>query len=88
MKQLLGKRILIEPKDPAITDSGIILETIATDRKQRPFEGTVVYVGDKVEGIAPGDHIHFVSMAGKEFPHEGKTYLLIQEQDVNGIYTS
>jgi co-chaperonin GroES (HSP10) len=88
MKQLLGKRILITTKDPAVTDSGIILESAATEHKQRPFEGTVDYVGDKVEDIQVGDHIHFNSIAGKEFPHDGKTYLLIHEQDVNGIYLS
>lgn len=89
MKQLLGQRLLIEPKDPAVTDSGILIELKDSQNKQRPFQGTVAFVGNKIEGdINPGDNIHFNQSAGKDFPLNGKTYLLIHEQDVNGIYLS
>ena len=94
MKALLGKRILIEPIDPAAkaikTEDGktvsLVLELEGAPMKKRPFEGIVKYVGVKVEDIEPGDHIHFNQAAGKDFPYDGKSYLLIHEQDVNGIY--
>jgi len=94
MKALLGKRILIEPIDPAskaiTTEDGktvsLVIELEGAPMKKRPFEGIVKYVGVQVEDITPGDHIHFNQAAGRDFPYEGQNLLLIHEQDVNGIY--
>ena len=86
MKQLLGKRVLVIPDDPTVTESGILLEHVNPSEKVRPFKGTVYLVGHKIEDVKVGDKIHFNKMIAKDFEHEGVKYLLVQEQDIDGIY--
>ena len=86
MKQLLGRRVLVVPEDPTITDTGIILEHVNPSQKVRPFKGKIALVGTKCEDVEVGDIIHFNKMTAKEFDHLGEKYLLVHEQDIDGIY--
>jgi co-chaperonin GroES (HSP10) len=89
MEQLIGKRVLLDPEDPTITESGIILEpSQKTWEEKRPEFGTVVYVGNKVEetAIKPGVRVHFNKMAAKRLEIESKMYILIREDDINGVF--
>lgn len=89
MKQLIGKRVLLDPEDPTITESGIILEaTQKTWEEKRPEYGTVIYVGNKVEeeSIKPGVRVHFNKMAAKRLEIDGKIHILLREEDINGVF--
>jgi len=89
MKQMIGKRVLLDPEDPTITESGIILEPTQKNwEEKRPEYGTVVYVGNKVEeeSIKPGVRVHFNKMGGKKLEIEGKMYVLLREDDINGVF--
>lgn len=88
MRVLLGKRIWIEPISAAITESGIILESVKREKfdKERPDKGIVKFIGDDItEPLSLGDKIQFNKMAGKEISYRGTSYLQIHEQDVQGV---
>lgn len=89
MKQLLGKKLMIDPEDPTITESGIILEATQKNwEEKRPEYGTIVYVGNKVEeeSLKPGVRVHFNKMAAKRIEIEGKTFVFLREDDINGFF--
>jgi co-chaperonin GroES (HSP10) len=89
MKQLIGKKVLLDPEDPTITESGIILEATQKNwEEKRPEYGTVLYVGSKVEeeSIKPGVRVHFNKMAAKRLDIDGKTCVLLREEDINGVF--
>lgn len=88
MQVLLGKRIWLEPISPAVTESGIILESVQLEKfdKARPEKGIIKFIGkDVTENLSIGDTVKFNKMAGKEIPYLGVTYLQIHEQDVEGV---
>jgi co-chaperonin GroES (HSP10) len=90
MKQLLGKRIWVEPISAAITESGIILESVKREKfdKERPDKGIIKFVGDEITSpIKLGDKIRFNKMAGKEITYRGMSYITLHEQDVEGVYS-
>jgi len=89
MELLIGKRVLLDPEDPTVTESGIILEATQKNwEEKRPEYGTVIYVGNKVEdeSIKPGVRVHFNKMAAKRLEIEGKTHILLREDDINGVF--
>lgn len=85
MKKLLWSRILVDPVDPNVTESGIILNAINPTEKVRPEKGIVKFVGHKVTEVEIGQKIQFKKMNGKDFSYLGVDYISIQEQDVEGI---
>jgi co-chaperonin GroES (HSP10) len=89
MQQLIGKRVLIEPEDPRVTESGIILEHVVKNWEEaRPEYGTILYVGSGVESdlLKPGVRIHINKMGAKKFPYEGKDLVLVREDDITGVF--
>ena len=81
--QPLGKRVLVERLEEATrTATGIIIPDSA---KEKPSQGTIVAVGDKVKTIAEGDKVVFGKYVGNELSLDGKTYLILDAQDVLGI---
>ena len=86
MKQLIGTRVLILPEDPNTTTSGIIINGSNATQKLRPFKGEIAFIGHNVTEVNPGDIVKFKEMNGKEFSHNGVNYIMVQEQDIEGIY--
>lgn len=89
MEQLIGKRVLLDPEDPTVTESGIIIEATQKNwEEKRPEYGTIVYVGNKIESesIKPGVRVHFNKMAAKRLDVNGNTYILLREDDINGVF--
>ncbi|WP_299203682.1 co-chaperone GroES [Brumimicrobium sp.] len=84
----LADRVLIEPT-PAEekTASGIIIPDAA---KEKPLRGTVVAVGngkkDEPMTVKEGDTVLFGQYSGTEIKIEGKTYLIMKEADVYGVF--
>ncbi|EEF13680.1 chaperonin GroS [Campylobacter rectus RM3267] len=81
--QPLGKRVLVERlEDVKTTASGII---IPDNAKEKPLSGKVLAVSSEVEGVSVGDSVVFAKYGGTEVALEGKTYLVLNIDDVLGV---
>ncbi len=81
--QPLGKRVLVQRLEEATTTaSGII---IPDNAKEKPSQGTVISVSTEVDNVATGDVVVFGKYAGNELTIDGKTYLVIETDDLFGI---
>jgi len=81
--QPLGKRVLVERlEDVKTTASGII---IPDNAKEKPLSGKVLAVSSEVEGVSVGDSVVFAKYGGTEVVLEGKTYLVLNIDDVLGV---
>lgn len=88
----LGDRVVVEPlEEEEITASGIILPETA---KEKPQKGTVVAVGPgrKDENgkviameVKEGDTVLYAKYGGTEVKVDGKTLLILREDDVLAI---
>ena len=79
----LGKRVLIERLEEATTTaSGII---IPDNAKEKPLNGKVIAVGDKVKVVGVGDTVVFGKYAGSELALDGKEYLIMEDKDILGV---
>lgn len=77
--KMLGKRVYLRLDDPSVTESGI---TIDITNKVKPDRGEVVYVGNQVEELEPGDKVIFDKNVGKYVYVEGEKLWVIQEGSV------
>jgi len=81
--QPLGKRVLVQRLEEATTTaSGII---IPDNAKEKPSQGTVMAISDKVTTVEVGNVVVFGKYSGTELTLEGKTYLVIATSDLLGI---
>jgi len=84
----LADRVLIEPA-PAEqkTASGIIIPDTA---KEKPLKGIVIAAGkgktDEPMTVKIGDTVLYGQYAGTEIKMDGKTYLIMREADIYGIF--
>jgi chaperonin GroES len=84
----LADRVLIEPA-PAEqkTISGIIIPDTA---KEKPLQGVVIAAGkgktDEPMTVKKGDTVLFGQYSGTEIKLDGKTYLIMREADIYGIF--
>ena len=87
--QPLADRVLIEPA-PAEekTASGIIIPDTA---KEKPLKGKVIAVGDgkpdEPMTVKKGNTVLYGQYSGTEIKLEGKTYLIMKESDIYGIFS-
>lgn len=79
----LGARVLVLPLEgESQTPGGVLLPETA---KEKPQQGTVEAIGDPEEmetDLKVGDRVLFPKYTGTEIKFEGKTYLLMNEDDV------
>jgi chaperonin GroES len=79
----LGARVLILPVEgESQTPGGILLPETA---KEKPQQGIIEAIGDAEEmatDLKTGDRVLFPKYTGTEIKYEGKTYLLMNEDDV------
>jgi chaperonin GroES len=84
----LADRVLIEaaPAEQK-TASGIIIPDTA---KEKPLKGTVIAVGpgktDEPMTVKKGDSVLYGQYSGTEINLDGKTYLVMRESDIYGIF--
>ena len=84
MIKMLGTRVLIEEVIEDIkSESGIILGETKTSANR---VGKVISIGNLVEEVSLGDKVMFDSY--KSFPIEldGKTYLIMEENNIIGVF--
>ncbi len=78
-------RILVEPRDKDSKIGSIIIPETA---KGKPYKGTVLAVGEGVEGrpmtFKPGDKIIYGQYAGTEITIDKKDLLVMRTSDVFG----
>ena len=84
----LADRVLIEPA-PAEqkTASGIFSPDTA---KEKPLKGIIIAAGqgkiDEPMSVKVGDTVLFGQYSGTEIKIEGKTFLIMRESDIYGIF--
>ena len=83
----LADRVLIEPAPAETTTaSGIIIPDTA---QEKPQKGTVVAVGagtkENLITVKVGDVVLYGKYSGTELKLEGKSYLIMRENDLLGI---
>ena len=82
----LGKRVLLERiEEPTKTASGII---IPDNAKEKPLSGIVRAVSAKIKengSVGIGDKVIFAKYAGTELTIDGKTYLVMNLDDILGV---
>jgi chaperonin GroES len=85
----LADRVLVEPA-PAEqkTASGIIIPDTA---KEKPLNGKIIAVGsgkkDEPITVKVGDSILYGQYSGTEIKIDGKTYLIMRESDIYGVFS-
>lgn len=84
----LADRVLIEPAAAEVkTASGIIIPDTA---KEKPLQGTVIAAGkgkkDEPMTVKVGDSVLYGQYSGTEIKLDGKTYLIMRESDIYGIF--
>jgi len=76
----LGKRLLVKRLEAQTTKGGIYLPESA---QEKPKQGTVVALGEKVSDLKVGDQIYFSSYAGSEVSVSGEEgHLILPIDDV------
>lgn len=80
----LGQGVLIQPQEAQEkTDSGIFIPEKAREKQRR---GTVLAVGAEVKELVAGAKVIYGQLGGTEMKAKGKTYLLINEDQVLAEY--
>jgi len=84
----LADRVLIEPAAAEQkTASGIIIPDTA---KEKPLKGIVIAAGngktDEPMTVKVGDTVLFGQYSGTEIKLDGKTFLIMRESDIYGIF--
>jgi chaperonin GroES len=84
----LADRVLIEPApQEEKTASGIFIPDTA---KEKPLKGTIVAAGngkkDEPMTVKVGDQVLYGQYSGTEIKLDGKTYLIMRESDIYGIF--
>ena len=84
----LADRVLIEaaPAEQK-TASGIFIPDTA---KEKPLNGTIVAIGagkiDEPMTVKVGDSVLYGQYSGTEIKLDGKTFLIMREADIYGIF--
>ncbi len=83
----LADRVVVEPLEAETkTASGIIIPDAA---KEKPQKGTVVAVGNGTNevplSVKLGDNVLYVKYAGTEIILDGKTYIIMRENEILAI---
>jgi chaperonin GroES len=84
MIKVLGKRVLIEEIVEDIKSAGGIIlgDTKTTAQKI----GKVISVGNLVEEVSLGDKVMFDNHRVAPLDFDGKTYLIMEENNLIGVY--
>jgi len=79
----LGARVLVLPLEGETQSPGGVL--LPETAKEKPQQGIIEAIGDSDEmetDLKVGDRVLFPKYTGTEIKFEGKTYLLMNEDDV------
>ncbi|MGQ9848425.1 MAG: GroES family chaperonin [Aggregatilineaceae bacterium] len=79
----LGARVLVLPIEGETQSPGGVL--LPETAKEKPQQGTIEAIGnseDRTTDLKVGDRVLFPKYTGTEIKYQGKTYLLMNEEDV------
>ncbi len=79
----LGARVLVLPYEGESKSAGGVL--LPETAKEKPQRGTIEAIGNPEEmetDLKVGDSVLFPKYTGTELKYEGKTYLLMNEDDI------
>lgn len=79
----LHDRVLVERIEAESKTVGGII--IPDNAKEKPVEGLVISIGNKVESLKVGDKVLFAKFGGSEIKFDGKNYLIMKEADILAI---
>jgi co-chaperonin GroES (HSP10) len=91
-----GKIIIIQDKDPGVTEAGIIykvnnIRDKAPSMPDPPFTGTVVAIGANTdedylpEEVKVGSKVHFEWVGGVFMQYEDQEYLVLQSRRITAV---
>ena len=84
MIKMLGSKVLIEEVIEDIkSESGIILGETKTSANR---VGKVISIGNLVEEVSLGDKVMFDGHRVAPLDFEGKTYLIMEENNIIGVF--
>ena len=91
LKPLYDRVVVLPNDDKTLSNSGIVLPETS---REKPQIGVVVAVGDgeNFDGVETkikvniGDKILFEKYAGTELKLEGKTYIVLRQIDIVGVF--
>ena len=84
MIKVIGNRVLIEEIVEDIKSSGGII--LGDTKNSAQKIGKVISVGDSVEEIKEKDKVMFDGYKAFPIDLDGKTYLIMEESNVIGVY--
>lgn len=67
------------------TGTQVIVQPCADTNVNRPLSGKVLAIGNQVFSVAPGYVVYFPREAGQPHQYEGKSCLVINEDDIINI---
>jgi chaperonin GroES len=85
IKPLFAKVVVEAKAAEEVRASGIVIPDTAS--KERPQQGTVLAVGPKCESLKAGEIVLFKTYSPTEVKIDGKTYLILDEEDILGVVT-
>ena len=81
----LGNKVLIKrPPDLSVTDGGIL---IPEAYQEKPMEGEIASIGEDVTKVKVGDRVLHAKYAGIEIELKDGKYLIMIEDNIQGIIT-
>jgi co-chaperonin GroES (HSP10) len=96
LKTTPGKVIIIQDKDPGVTEAGIIykvnkIRDKAPSMPDPPYTGTVVAIGADTEEdylteeVKVGSKVHFEWVGGVFMQYEDQEYLVLQSRRITAV---
>lgn len=80
----LGKLLLVQRTDAAKESEGGLF--IPEAARELPTEGIILEVGERVETkVVKGDKVIFGKYSGTKVVHQGREFLLLQEDELLGV---
>ena len=82
----LGTKVLVTPQEEETTPSGFVI--VQGRHQPPPSRGVVKAIGPKVTRVSVGQEVVFsISLSEiNGFRHEGEKYLVIEEEQITGVY--
>ena len=84
MIKVLGKRVLIEELVEDIKSSGGII--LGDTKNSAQKMGKVISIGNLVQEVSLGDKVLFDGHRVAPLDFDGKTYLIMEENNLIGVY--
>jgi len=83
MVLVIGTRILVKSKEELEKTAGGLF--IPDGAQEKPAEGEIISIGEKVGGLKVGDHVFYGKYSGTEIKPEKEELLVMDQLDILAI---